>query len=43
MKHQIIIPQFLRNESIRNYIPQTVKIQKGDTITWIKIENLFQF
>ena len=35
MKHQVIIPQFLRNESIRNYIPQTVKIQKGDTITWI--------
>ena len=39
MKHQIIIPQFLRNESIRNYIPQTVKIQKGDTITWINTDN----
>ena len=35
MKHQVIIPQFLSNESIRNYIPPTVKIQKGDTITWI--------
>ena len=35
MKHQVIIPQFLSNESIRNYIPQAVKIQKGDTITWI--------
>ena len=35
MKHQVIIPQFLRSESIRNYIPPTVKIQKGDTITWI--------
>ena len=34
MKHQVIIPQFLRNESIRNYIPHIVKIQKGDTIRW---------
>ena len=39
MRHQIIIPQFLRNESIRNYIPQTIKIQKGDTITWINTDN----
>ncbi len=39
MKHQVIIPQFLRNESIKNYIPQTVKIQKGDTITWINTDN----
>jgi hypothetical protein len=39
MKHQVIIPQFLCNESIRNYIPQTVKIQKGDTITWINTDN----
>jgi hypothetical protein len=39
MKHQVIIPQFLRNESIRNYIPQTLKIQKGDTITWINTDN----
>jgi hypothetical protein len=39
MKHQVIIPQFLRNESFRNYIPQTVKIQKGDTITWINMDN----
>ena len=39
MKHQVIIPQFLSNESIRNYIPQTVKIQKGDTITWINTDN----
>jgi hypothetical protein len=38
MKHQVIIPQFLRNESIRNYIPQTLKIQKGDTITWINTD-----
>jgi hypothetical protein len=34
MKHLVIIPQFLHNESIRNYIPHTVKIQKGDTIRW---------
>ena len=34
MKHQVIIPQFSYNESIRNYIPHTVKIQKGDTIRW---------
>ena len=39
MKHQVIIPQFLSNESIRNYIPQTIKIQKGDTITWINTDN----
>ena len=39
MKHQVIIPQFLHNESIRNYIPQTIKIQKGDTITWINTDN----
>jgi hypothetical protein len=39
MKHQVIIPQFLRNESIRNYIPQTLKIQKGDTITWINTDD----
>jgi Copper binding proteins, plastocyanin/azurin family len=39
MKHQVIIPQFLRSESIRNYIPQIIKIQKGDTITWINTDN----
>ncbi len=39
MKHQVIIPQFLRNESIRNYIQQIVKIQKGDTIRWINTDN----
>ena len=39
MKHQVIIPQFLSNESIRNYIPPTVKIQKGDTIRWINTDN----
>ena len=39
MKHQVIIPQFLSNETIRNYIPQTLKIQKGDTIIWINTDN----
>ena len=39
MKHQVIIPQFLRIESIRNYIPQIVKIQKGDTIRWINTDS----
>ena len=39
MKHQVIIPPFLRSESIRNYIPPTVKIQKGDTITWVNTNN----
>jgi len=34
MKHQVIIPQFLRIESIRNYSPQIVKVQKGETIRW---------
>jgi len=38
MKHQVIIPVFLSNESIRNFIPQTLKIQKGDTITWINTD-----
>ena len=39
MKHQVIIPQFLHKEFIRNYIPQTLKIQKGDTVTWINTDN----
>ena len=39
MRHQVIIPQFLRNESIRNYIPPALKIQKGDTIRWINTDN----
>ena len=39
MKHQVIIPQFLHKESNRDYIPQTLKIQKGDTITWINTDN----
>jgi len=39
MRHQVIIPKFLRNESIRNYIPPALKIQKGDTITWINTDN----
>jgi hypothetical protein len=38
MRHQVIIPQFLRNESIRNYIPPALKIQKGDTIRWINAD-----
>ena len=38
MRHQVIIPQFLRNESIRNYIPPALKIQKGDTIRWINTD-----
>ena len=39
MKYQVLIPQFLHNESIRNYIPNTVKIQKGDTIRWINTDS----
>jgi hypothetical protein len=39
MKHQVSIPQFLRNEFIRNYIPHVVKIQKGDTIRWINTDS----
>ena len=39
MKHQVIIPVFQSNESIRNFIPQTLKIQKGDTIKWINTDN----
>jgi hypothetical protein len=39
MKHQVIIPLFLHNESSRSYIPQTLKIQKGDSISWINTDN----
>jgi plastocyanin len=39
MKHQVIIPQFLGNESVKNYIPRIVKIQKGDAITFINTDN----
>jgi plastocyanin len=39
MKHQVIIPHFLHNESFGNYIPQTLKIQKGDSITFINTNN----
>jgi len=39
MKYQVLIPQFLHNEFIRNYIPQTIKIQKGDTIRWINTDS----
>ena len=39
MKRQVIIPQFQPKESIRNYIPQTVKIQNGDTIRWINTDS----
>jgi hypothetical protein len=38
MKHQVIIPVFLTNESNRNFIPQTLKIQKRDTVTWINTD-----
>ena len=39
MKYQVLIPQFLHSEFIRNYIPHTVKIQKGDTIRWINTDS----
>lgn len=39
MKHQVIIPQFLGNEFVKNYIPRIVKIQKGDAITFINTDN----
>ncbi|HEX5186384.1 MAG TPA: plastocyanin/azurin family copper-binding protein [Nitrososphaeraceae archaeon] len=39
MKHQVIIPHFQRNESIRRYIPHTIKIQQGDTIRWINTDS----
>ena len=39
MKKQVIIPEFQPTEPIRNYIPQTVKIQKGDTIRWINTDS----
>ena len=39
MRIQVIIPQFQRNESVKNYIPQNVKIQKEDAITLINTDN----
>jgi len=39
MKHQVIIPHFQKNESIRNFIPHLIKIQKGDTIRWINTDS----
>jgi hypothetical protein len=39
MKYQVLIPQFLHSVFIRNYIPHTVKIQKGDTIRWINTDS----
>ena len=36
---QVIIPKFTRNKLVRNYIPPTIKIQRGDTIRWINMDN----
>ncbi len=37
MEHTVIIPEFMPDENIRNFIPEVVKIQMGDTVRWINI------
>ncbi|HEX2408016.1 MAG TPA: plastocyanin/azurin family copper-binding protein [Nitrososphaeraceae archaeon] len=41
MNHSVIIPEFIPYEKIRNFIPEVVKIQKGDNIKWINVSDDF--
>jgi hypothetical protein len=41
MNHSVIIPEFLPYEKIRNFIPEVVKIQKGDNVKWINVSKDF--
>ena len=41
MNHSVIIPEFIPYEKIRNFIPEVVKIQKGDNVKWINISKNF--
>ena len=47
MNHSVIIPEFISYEKIRSFIPEVVKIQKGDNVRWINLSknfhNLFFF
>ena len=41
MNHSVIIPEFTPYEKIRNFIPEVVKIQKGDNVKWINVSKDF--
>ena len=41
MNHSVIIPKFIPHEKIRSFIPEVVKIQKGDNVKWINISDDF--
>ncbi len=41
MNHSVILPEFMPYEKIRNFIPNVVKIQKGDNVKWINVSKDF--
>jgi Copper binding proteins, plastocyanin/azurin family len=41
MNHSVIIPEFIPYEKIRSFIPEVVKIQKGDNVKWINASKDF--
>jgi hypothetical protein len=41
MNHSVIIPEFIPYEKIRSFIPEVVKIQKGDNVKWINVSKDF--
>ena len=41
MNHSVIIPEFVQYEKIRSFIPEVVKIQKGDNVRWINVSKDF--
>ena len=41
MNHSVIIPEFIPYEKIRSFIPEVVKIQKGDNVKWLNVSKDF--
>ena len=41
MNHSVIIPEFIPYEKIRSFIPEVVKIQKGDNVKWTNVSKDF--
>ena len=41
MNHSVIIPEFISYEKIRSFIPEVVKIQKGDNVKWTNVSKDF--
>jgi Copper binding proteins, plastocyanin/azurin family len=41
MSDSVIIPEFISYEKIRSFIPEVVKIQKGDTVKWLNLSKDF--